>query len=418
MSGERAMLGRADNPWIQSAAWDGFWMLSGLWAPALVLITYVLRFGWPATSVPAFHQVHFVLGFTALALLHRLSSVYAVVISPILRSEVRANPRRYVHVPLAIVLGTLLLAQAFVFHPWFAFLTSPAHPDAQLWAFGVLAVALVVWDRWHFCMQEFGVLSLYRARARQLEAADRRFDRGYVVGLMLVVNSVLFLYAGFGDDRFLLWRPLSLGDGAQQVLQALARGACALGVVLWLGALLREWRHPERSLPKLLFYKLIASHSLILFWLPSALSLFFLGYICHHWLVAIGLLNRLSFGSYPTGSRWRRGWLYLRRVGPWLFVGLVLGAFFAPLDLTGRLTPLPDTNVFLGVGVAARCGAGLVIGGFFAFSFLHYYYDRCLYSFSVPGVRKLIAPLLLGEPTTPSPTRGPRASVRSAELST
>ena len=52
---------------------------------------------------------------------------------------------------------------------------------------------------------------------------------------------------------------------------------------------------------------------------------------------------------------------------------------------------------FAGASPAARFLAGLAIGFFFSFSFLHYYYDRCLYSFSVPGVRRAVGPLLLGQ---------------------
>lgn len=78
-----------------------------------------------------------------------------------------------------------------------------------------------------------------------------------------------------------------------------------------------------------------------------------------------------------------------------LFAGATL--FLGPLDLTSKLTPLPASDAFAGASPGARFVAGLAIGFFFSFSFLHYYYDRCLYGFSVPGVRRAVGPLLLGQ---------------------
>lgn len=358
-------------------------MFSGLWAPLLVLGVYVALFGSP-TQAPAFHTQHFVLLFTSLGVLHRLSSIHSVVLSPLLRHEIRDNKRRYVLVPLAIVALTLLLSLAFTFQL------------AQLWAFFALAVSLLVWDRWHFCMQEYGVLSLYRARANQSAAGDRRFDRVFVVVLMLVVNSLLYVRAGFADDLHVLWR----GTGVdrlygQPLVEQLAGGACALAVLLLTLAVLRELRHPQRSWPKLWYYVLIGSHSLVLYALPNALSLFFLSYVFHHWMVAVGLFNRVTLNAHGGGrSRLQLLGIYLVKVGPWFLLFAGASLFLGPLDLTSRLTPLPAADAFAGASPAGRFIAGLAIGFFFSFSFLHYYYDRCLYSFSVPGVRRVVAPLL------------------------
>jgi hypothetical protein len=378
--------------WIRSPWWDAHWLFSGLWAPASVLAIYAVLYGAPLHA-PAFHTERFVLFFTGLGVLHRLSSIHAVLLSPILRDEVRANRPRYVFVPLAILSLTLLLAQALVFHPAFAFLGTT---HGQLWAFFVLALALICWDRWHFCMQEFGVLSLYRARAGQSAVADRRFDRVYVVVLMLLVNSVLYVRAGFGDDVQILWRWLAVDpQTAQPLLEMLARAACSVALLLMAAALLRELRHARRSWPKLCYYVLIGGHSLCLYALPHALSLFFLSYVFHHWMVAVGLFNRVISGA-PDSSSWlQRCARYARQVGPWLVLLTLASVFLAPLDLTGKLTPLPSRELFAGASAAVRFSAGLVIGFFFSFSFLHYYYDRCLYSFSVPGVRRVVAPLLL-----------------------
>lgn len=393
------------QPWIRSPLWDGCWIFSGMWAPVLCVFGYLYYYGLDAglsSDAPPFHQDHFVLFLTSLGVLHRLSSIHAVVLSPILKQEVRANPRRYVAVPLAIVAMTMALALAFTFHPAFAFIGTPS---GQLWAFYALAIAVILWDRWHFAMQEFGVLSIYRARATQTAAKDRRFDRWYVVALMLVVNSVLYLRAGFGDDLYVLWGGTGVGAWyGQASLEQLALLSCVGAAALIGAAVLRELRHGRRSWPKLLYYLLIGSHTLILYFVPRGLSLFFLSYVFHHWMVAVGLFNRLTLNSYAADSRFARARRYVMRVGPWLVLCVLASLFFAPLDFTGRLTPLPTVDAFADTTTLARVIAGLAIGAFFAFSFLHYYYDRCLYSFSVAGVRRAVGPLLFA----PTPTQRAR----------
>jgi hypothetical protein len=408
----------ADAPrrqWIQSRGWDAFWIFSGLWAPLSVLLLHAAMSGGDLHGLreaPAFHQQRFVLLFTSLALLHRLSSIHAVLLSPAMRRELRANRRRYVYAPLATFVLTLLLAEAFVFHPLFSFLGTQR---GQLWAFFVLGIGYILWDRWHFCMQEFGVLSLYRARAEQRAKADRLFDRVFVVCLMLGVNTLLYVNAGFGDDRDLLWlgTPVAALQGAP--LQRAALGACALALLLTAAAVVREALHPQRSWPKLAYYALIGSHSLILYLLPNALSLFFLSYVFHHWMVAVGLFNLITLNGSEQRSAPKRALAYVLHVGPWFIACLLLGMFFEPLDITARLTPIPNLHIFEGAGTLVRAGVGLVIGSIFGFSFLHYYYDRCLYSFSVPGVRAAIGPLLLGPPKhAPATPVGSPASASQA----
>jgi hypothetical protein len=177
----------------------------------------------------------------------------------------------------------------------------------------------------------------------------------------------------------------------------------------------REALHPQRSWPKLAYYALIGSHSLILYLLPNALSLFFLSYVFHHWMVAVGLFNLITLNGSEQRSAPKRALAYVLHVGPWFIACLLLGMFFEPLDITARLTPIPNLHIFEGAGTLVRAGVGLVIGSIFGFSFLHYYYDRCLYSFSVPGVRAAIGPLLLGPPKhAPATPVGSPASASQA----
>ena len=392
---------RAPSPWIDSPAWDVVFIFSGLWAPLLLMLGYTAVHGASHRLSPDTPSVHdapqlFWL-FSALSVLHRLSSIYTVVVSPVFKSELSSNPRRYVYVPLAILVGCIVLSFAFVFHPLFAF-TSTLR--GQLWAFFVLASVMILWERWHFCAQEFGVLSIYRARTQQFAPADRRFDRWYVVALMLGVNMVMYVCLGFRDEREVLFYGTALAHVTGPILDSIAAVACALAMALMTWAVARELRHQQRSLPKLAFYVLVGSHSLVLYLYPRALGLFFMCYVFHHWMVAIGLFNRITLNSYTDARGFRRLGRYVTRVGPFLVFALLCELFFAPLNVSANLTPLPSVTSFEGASIAARVSAALVIGALFAFNFLHYYYDRCMYSFSMPGVRKAVVPLLFGMPAS------------------
>jgi len=370
-------------------------MFSGLWAPLAVGLVYLARGTFstdPKEAGVPFQEIStFAVAYMALGVLHRLSSTYTVLATPILRDEKRANPKRYLYVPLAIALACLVLGQGFAFHSVFSFMPT-AH--GQLWAFFVLAYVMILWERWHFCMQEFGVLSIYRTRARQFAANDRTFDRGYTITLMLFVNMTLFVCLGFSDERdvLLYGTPLAIYQG--KPLEQIALMACVVGITSMLVALVREWRHPQRSLPKMLFYFLIGAHTPILYVFPGAMGLFFFTYIFHHWMVAVGLFNRVTLNSY-AGQR-LPGMRYLTRVGPVFAFCVVWYLFFQSLDRAAQLAPVPNTMMFYGISAPVKFVSGLVIGCFFAFNYLHYYYDRCLYSFGNPAIRKSVGPLVFG----------------------
>ncbi|MGD8858684.1 MAG: hypothetical protein PVI30_01640 [Myxococcales bacterium] len=387
--------------WIQSPLWDGVWMFSGLWAPVLSVLIYLwlkATSGQPLTlESPGFDAAKIAAIYLPLSILHRLTTTYAVLGTPILRDEIRKDRRRYILVPAAILLGCILLSTAFAFHNSFSFMPNAT---SQLWGFFVLAYVMVLWERWHFCAQEFGVLSIYRVRAKQSTPEDKRFDRLFTVGLMLGANMVLYVCLGFDVEREVLLHGTALSTYQGPWLEWAAGGAFVVGSAATTFALVRELRHPRRSIPKAMFYLLVGSHTVLLYWFPHALGLFFLSYVFHHWMVSVGLFGRVTVNAYraqagDTISALRK---VVLRVTPLLALTVLFYLFFEPLDRAGNLTPLPTTEAFMMNGVGAKLLAGVVIGIFFALNFLHYYYDRCFYAFSTPAVRKTVGPLLFGSP--------------------
>lgn len=384
--------------WIRSPWWDGFWMFFGLWGPILILLGY---FGAGSIWNTRETLVH-VIGlegplfflYVAVGVWHRMTSTYAVLGTPILRDEVRKNKTKYLVIPLGIVIGCLLLAQAFVFHSAFSFMQSTY---GQLWAFFLLAYVMILWERWHFCAQEFGVLSIYRIRASQFSPTDRKFDRAYTIILMLVVNMILFFYAGFQNEQILFYGT-ALHTYSAGIIDKIALIAFIVGMVFMVIALTREWMREEPSLPKAAFYFLIGSHTMLIYFCPEAFLLFFFSYIIHHWMVAIGLFNRITMNSYTQATSIQRIGKYCITVGPFVALCVLWYFYFShvsSLDLAGSL-PKPDDAIklFAGIATPTKFFWGIIIGLFFAFNFLHYYYDRCFYSFRDPAIRSRIGPLL------------------------
>ena len=371
-------------------------MFFGLWGPTVILLGYFVaaqmsnnREAW-LTSLDVKGPLFYL--YLAIGILHRLSTTYAVLGTSILKDEIRANPRKYLYIPLGIVIGCVLLAQGFVFHSVFSFMQTT---HGQFWAFFLLAYVMILWERWHFCAQEYGVLSIYRAQANQFSPADKKFDRLYTVVLMLIVNMILFFWAGFSNERDILFygTPLMTYEGA--LLDHLATGAFAVGMGLMLVAIFREWIRPDSSLPKTIFYLLIGGHTLLIYYCPEAFILFFFSYIIHHWMVAIGLFNRITMNSYRPIPWTSRLWKYCIHVGPIFAACVIWYYYFAAQDYAGNL-PQPDTSLFANDSAVTKVLWGIVIGLFFAFNFLHYYYDRCFYSFRNPSIRKNVGPLLFG----------------------
>ncbi len=374
-------------------------MFAGLWAPLLALFAYTATYG--SGNAGTRHSFglsveNIAIIYLPLSILHRISTTYAVLGTSILRAELRKDPVRYYYVPAAITAACIGLSLAFTFHETFSFMPTL---HAQLWAYFLLAYVMFGWERWHFCAQEFGVLSIYRVRAGQTAAADKRFDRAFTVFMMLGVNTVLVFCAGYADLRQVVLYGTPLTDYRGAMLQPIALVAFLSGATATAYAMLRELRHPQRSLPKLFFYLLIGGHPIALYFVPNALGVFFLSYVFHHWMVSVGLFGRIALHAFEaqpdTRGRTRSA---MRRlffgVAPFLILALLFYSIFDPLDRAGMLSPVPDAMTFAGASVGAKLLAGVVIGLFFAINYLHYFYDRYFYAFSTPAVREAVAPLL------------------------
>jgi len=378
--------------WIQSPAWDLFWMFSSLWGAALLFV------GWTLSPVMTFVAL-LLLAQRFISVLHSWSTTYMVLFSPLLAQERRTDRRRYVWTPLGIALASLALGLIVASTQRF-----PANGQLT-WTLAPFALyILVFWigHFWHFGNQDFGVLTLYRSKAGQGDPLERRVDKSYSVAMMYVIQPIVYLsvvtttaFSEIVHTALPFWNDLAM---------AAAEAAVAAAVLLFVGISSYELSKPNRSIPKLLYLLVMLLHPVLLFTSVAtknetlALAYIF-SYLWSHWLIAIGLVGRINTRFYQSHGSGR--WAAV--VQHATVLGFIAGLVFL---LTERhqdyLLFSTDGFRYKQLLAAISPGEGIVIGlvlGFFlGEQLLHYYCDRCLFRFRREGVRKRVAPLLLGSP--------------------
>src|SRR6476659_2681354 len=155
-------------PWVRGAVWDVFWMLSALWLAPIVLL---LAHGYSNPESSPLDLLYF--GLTALFWIgHRLSSTYLAYCTEAYRPLLRAQPIRFIVLPLLITIGCFAL-----FLPSDSAL--PWSREERLIGLAIIDYAFVTY---HFAAQHFGALSIYRSRAgRSTSMQTRRMDRFFAL---------------------------------------------------------------------------------------------------------------------------------------------------------------------------------------------------------------------------------------------
>jgi hypothetical protein len=325
------------NLWIRNPWWDSFWILSGLpLAGALLLLSPSIYLVLAITIL--FEHAHF-LSPMALAWTH--SGFRALMLR---------RRMKFIGVPLAIIATTTTIGV----------LTSLYVPDLNVdvglrvrvygsadydQPFVMLVVLYFLWNNFHFGMQNFGVLSIYRVKSG---SGTRRKDMIYCLGVQFA--SAIMAYS---------W-VLGLDRGHMQTFYFLAAAA---GIV---AMLLSETRWS----PRVLF--IIADGVALMFFVESFLWGFAIWSV-NHWLVAIGLSGHV-YGVQRGRS-------------PAPFVAGLLAAsvvvfmliFGSGVNLKTLFNPkfVVQTTMIV---MSVRYGV----------AFTHFLYDRWLWQFSNPDVRATI----------------------------
>ena len=370
----------ARAPWVRGLAWDAFWLQSALW---LVPLALVLAFDYEDPGESPLDLLVF--GLTALFWIsHRFSSAWLAYATTAYRPIVRAEPTRYIVIPIAIAAAC------------FAILL-PADEDfpftrvQRVLALATLDFVLVTY---HFAAQHFGVLSLYRVRGgRGADVRTRRLDRIFALGvggaLVVVVDAVLqtTLFQNIWPG------PWTDPEWIEEVSGPLRAAAGTMVGVATLGLLISEAKSRCVSLPRVLYIAGIALMVGVGLYTDRPM-LFVAVWSAQHWLTATALATRVA--STEPGSSGSRLCQVLHAVNrrPWALLAVfgVLSVLLLPVmeveAIAADGTYYGD-RIFGALAVALResewVPALLAVG--FTTGFLHYWLDRAVYRLSRPAVR-------------------------------
>ncbi len=375
--------------WVRSPAWDLFWMFSAVWGAAIF-------FGGSLLTETAALAALFFAGNRILSSYHAWSTTYLVLASPLLEEERRRRPRKFLVAPLLIAALAFALGMSVAYTQRFP---ADGRFDASLWPFALYIGLFWVGHFWHFGRQDFGVLTIYRSRAGQTGALDRRIDQWLTVAMMYVIQPIVYLdvvrTTAFAE---IVHTVLPV---APDVLRASADVAIAFAFVLCIGVFGFELSKSNRSFPKLLYYVVIWSHPVLLYFAVRheqyvLASVYVIAYLWSHWLIAIGLAAHINVGYYRKQRGYGLTAAVLRHALTLGAIVLVVQVFMIAYAQYG----LFDTGSFeykkilAGIPDAERGLIGFVMGLFLAEQLVHYYCDRRLFRMRDPGIRKTVGALL------------------------
>jgi hypothetical protein len=372
----------ARGPWIQSPFWDGLWMFSAVWGCILIYISSH-TIGWTRVAILL------TLGGYLAALYHSWSTTYMVLGSPRMREARAANHVRYRWMPASIV----VVAMAVGIYTG-ATLSFPSTDrfGFEVWPWILYLALFWVGHFWHFGKQDFGVLSLYRSRAGQVDLRSRQIDQVYAFSMMFMIQPIVYLSMVVhspASQAFYSVIPIE-----PETIRLFAMGAVLVATILTVAVVGIEISRPTTSIPKLIYYGVMLMHALVLFSLKFGLGYYYLMvYFWSHWLIAVGLVSRINSGHYRALG-YRRSTALLRHFVTIGAIILVVGVLTDEFSKFRVFSGRGYKEILASVSPEQGLIVGVFLGLFLSEQLIHYYCDRCLFRMRDPQIRKAIGPLL------------------------
>jgi hypothetical protein len=357
------------QPWIRGPLWDGFWVLSGLPIGLALLALTGPWYDWPNPEHYQ-HSVILLLFFSLAALLetgHSLSPIALASSHNGFRRIMLERKAKYILLPTLIFTGSVLIG-GLTSLGLTDYRPGPHHMfHINSWKnpFPIMVWVYMVWNAYHFGMQNFGVLSIYRKTREEMaqhNRADRQCSRANVPpshSLERNANPHVKAWDQRRIDRtfclIVTCVAMAMAFPISFLHKVGLQGPCiALSLIATGGMLWREIR-TGFCVPRLVFILTDGLGLALIWWQPIIGTAV---YSLNHWLVAIGL------SSHVYSARWH--WAFALAM---LLVGAV-GLFW--------LIPTPNGNVLrvIPMVVSARLG----------FGFAHFLYDRWLWKMTDPRV--------------------------------
>lgn len=365
--------------YLRSPLWDGFWLLSGFWLSFGMLLL-------PLAQVQTL-LLPLTLGFW---IAHRLSSVYVALCVVEYRTVLKKRRAYFFGLP-ALWLGFLML-----------FLLPPESviPLSRFWRFALLGAADYFFSLYHFAVQHYGVLAMYRSRLPRSQHTRRllRWDWWLCISVSGLFSVCMdLLYGEFEPLRLLYGGPWTTEHSVFKLI-------LSLSVVLLWGLTLRRYRRLGQGPLRSLYVSSLCVMTLVSFYLPPLL--YFALIQLQHWLVSLGLSVHMAHNSQGAkladSTAWYRFW---QRVNARLW-----GPLLTLLFLSLLLTPILEADHYIlsNFDPESLSGGGFLQGfdgslwlyvwGVLAFfsAGVHYLYDRGVYRLSDATTRSAALPLLRG----------------------
>src|SRR5207248_1546359 len=357
---------------------DGFCTLSALWLAPIVLL---LAQGYSNPETSPLDLLYF--GVTALFWIgHRLSSTYLAYCTEAYRPLLRAQPVRFVVIPLLVTVGCFaLFLPADTALPWTR--------EERLIGLAILDYACVTY---HFAAQHFGALSLYRSRAERGWCVQTwRLDRFFALtvgGVLVFVADILAGAVAYQDQWIDRWLFPAWIVSAQNGIRG---GAILVLLIATAVMLFAEARAPHWSLPRVLYIVGLAVMVGIAL-RPRSLFLFLVIWTSQHWILATGLASQTPSAELTPGRRGVvRNVLHKLNVRPWAVVLFLMLLSLALLPLF-EVEANQETGTYYGDRIFGAIATQLrtsswapaLIALGFATGLIHYLLDRSVYRMSDP----------------------------------
>jgi hypothetical protein len=371
--------------WLKNSVWDSVFLLGGIWLLPLVAVCSLL----PKTLL----LLSLILT-AVLWLSHRVATFFTIFCTPSYRALITQEPLRFIVIPTLV----LLLSVAFALSPY------PASPLIRLQALGTI---FLLFNTYHFGVQHFGVLTIYRIRSGQQIPESTRM-REKAACLLLGGGLVLFGQLLHGAD---VVRESLIASAIPSYDTSLARWL-GIGASLLVGAsMLRDERTASSfNVPKTLYKLALTAQALAAFFLPALP--FLMLWAVQHWLVSVGLALHMASNSDTETSPERTLGIWWRLWGTINRNPVASGSLLAAVSVVVTPFLLVPTKVISG----ATSGATLplltdwfashetltlaLVGINFGTVFCHFLYDRAVFRFSHAATRAASGRLLFNHSST------------------
>ena len=347
---------------LRNPSWDFTWLLCGLW-----LFPLVIFLDWGEGL-----ETFFLLCTLLFWLTHRFSSLLLAFTSPSYSSVRKAQPLRFLGVPILVILSV------------FIWLCSPWPTWTLTEKILILAVIDYAWALYHFAIQHYGVLRLYQLRNPMQEGLSSSQQQNWCLllgGVLPWLGELVQSTTWLQQEGLLNLTWLSFDSPSIWTLRG---GVCLISIVAW-----RKLTAQNCSLAYqayLLSLLLLANAA----WWISPLAFLVLISV-QHWLVAVGIAGHArSIDSPKNHSGWRV-------VIIWVLWTIVAVPFLEidSVDVSNSLGAewIPGwQNLLMESSWLTLC-----LGLAFASGFVHYLMDRAVYRFSDPMLRQQVLRLYLSD---------------------